>query len=104
MIDQGVTYLQVSVVGIPFQMVAFACIGYLYGLPDTKRPFFVLLFATTTNLLLELLLVFGLDWGIAGSAWGTVTAQVLSVARVPRHRRSRGCVPTGSTTWPWCRR
>ena len=77
-VDQGITYLQVSVVGIPFQMVAFACIGYLYGLPDTKRPFFVLLFATTTNLLLELLLVFGLDWGIAGSAWGTVTAQVLS--------------------------
>ena len=26
-------------VGIPFQMVAIACIGYLYGLPDTKRPF-----------------------------------------------------------------
>ena len=77
-VDQGITYLQVSVVGIPFQMVAFACIGYLYGLPDTKRPFFVLLFATTANLLLELLLVFGLDWGIAGSAWGTVTAQVLS--------------------------
>ena len=77
-IDQGVTYLQVSVIGIPFQMVAIACIGYLYGLPDTKRPFAVLLFATTTNLLLELLLVFGLDWGIAGSAWGTVTAQLLS--------------------------
>ena len=77
-VDQGTTYLQVSVVGIPFQMVAFACIGYLYGLPDTKRPFLVLLFATTANLVLELLLVFGLDWGIAGSAWGTVTAQVLS--------------------------
>ena len=77
-IDQGVTYLQVSAIGIPFQMVAFACIGYLFGLPDTKRPFFVLLFATTANLLLELLLVFGLEWGIAGSAWGTVTAQLLS--------------------------
>ncbi|MFL6206922.1 MAG: MATE family efflux transporter [Acidimicrobiales bacterium] len=76
-VDQGVTYLQVSVVGIPFQMVAVACIGYLYGLPDTKRPFAVLLFATTANLVLELVLVFGLDWGIAGSAWGTVVAQVL---------------------------
>ena len=76
-VDQGVTYLRISVVGIPFQMVAIACIGYLYGLPDTKRPFAVLLFATTTNLVLELVLVFGLDWGIAGSAWGTVTAQLL---------------------------
>lgn len=77
-IDEGATYLRVSVVGIPFQMVAIACIGYLYGLPDTKRPFFVLLGSTATNLVLELLLVFGFDWGIAGSAWGTVTAQVMS--------------------------
>ena len=84
-------------------MVAIACIGYLYGLPDTKRPFVVLLFATTTNLLLELLLVFGLDWGIAGSAWGTVTAQVLSAlvflrSSIPRlradglHHLARGAV------------
>lgn len=77
-IAQGVTYLRVSVVGIPFQLVAVACIGYLYGLPDTKRPFVVLSITTAANLGLELLLVFGLDWGIAGSAWGTVAAQVLS--------------------------
>jgi putative MATE family efflux protein len=70
----------VSVVGIPFQLVAIACIGYLYGLPDTKRPFVVLSISTAANLALELLLVFGLDWGIAGSAWGTVAAQVLSAA------------------------
>ena len=77
-VEQGTDYLRVSVVGIPFQMVAIACIGYLYGLPDTKRPFVVLLGSTVANLALELLLVFGLDWGITGSAWGTVTAQVLS--------------------------
>jgi putative MATE family efflux protein len=77
-VEQGITYLRVSVVGVPFQFVTIACIGYLYGLPDTKRPFVVLAVATTTNLVLELVLVFGLDWGIAGSAWGTVAAQVLS--------------------------
>jgi putative MATE family efflux protein len=77
-VAQGVTYLRVSVVGVPFQFVTIACVGYLYGLPDTKRPFVVLVVATATNLVLELVLVFGLDWGIAGSAWGTVAAQVLS--------------------------
>lgn len=77
-IDQGVTYLRVSVVGVPFHFVTIACIGYLYGLPDTRRPFIVLAVATTTNLAVELALVVGLDWGIAGSAWGTVVAQVLS--------------------------
>jgi putative MATE family efflux protein len=53
---------------------------YLYGLPDTRRPFLVLALSTTANLGLELLLVFGPDWGIAGSAWGTVFAQMLSAA------------------------
>ena len=77
-IDEGVTYLRVSVVGVPFQFVVIACIGYLYGLPDTKRPFLVLLLSTVANLVVELILVFGLDWGIAGSAWGTVFAQILS--------------------------
>ena len=77
-IDQGVIYLRVSLVGVPFQFVVIACIGYLYGLPDTKRPFVVLAASTAVNLAVELVLVFGLDWGIAGSAWGTVVAQILS--------------------------
>jgi putative MATE family efflux protein len=77
-IAEGVTYLRVSVVGVPFQFVVIACIGYLYGLPDTRRPFIVLTAAVVTNLVVELVLVFGLDLGIAGSAWGTVLAQVLS--------------------------
>lgn len=77
-VAQGVTYLRVSAVGVPFQFVTIACIGYLYGIPDTKRPFIVLAIATASNLVLELIFVFGLDWGISGSAWGTVTAQMLS--------------------------
>jgi len=58
--------------------VTIACIGYLYGLPDTRRPFIVLAIATASNLAVELVLVFGLDWGISGSAWGTVAAQLFS--------------------------
>ena len=105
-VEQGVTYLRVSLAGIPFQLVAVACIGYLYGLPDTRRPFLVLLLATVTNLVVELVLVFGLDWGIAGSAWGTVVAQVLSAALflaivVPRLRADglRRLVVVPSVMW-----
>lgn len=76
----GATYLRVSAVGLPFHFVALAAIGYLYGLPDTKRPFVIALGANVVNLVVELVLVFGLDTGIAGSAWGTVVAQVLAAA------------------------
>jgi putative MATE family efflux protein len=91
-IDQGVTYLQISAVGVPFQFITIAAIGYLYGLPDTKRPFVVFASANALNLVLELVLVFGFDRGIAGSAWGTVIAQMASAAAllaivVPRLRR-----------------
>jgi putative MATE family efflux protein len=77
-VAHGVTYLRIAVVGIPFQLLTVACIGYLYGLPDTRRPFLVLATSISVNLVVELVLVFGLDQGIAGSAWGTVLAQVLS--------------------------
>ncbi|MEO6123825.1 MAG: MATE family efflux transporter [Ilumatobacteraceae bacterium] len=77
-IDQGVTYLRISSLGVPFSFVMMACTGYLYGIQDTKRPFVIALTANVVNLVVELVLVFGLDLGIAGSAWGTVVAQVLS--------------------------
>ena len=90
-IEQGAVYLRVSAFGVPFQFVTMACIGYLYGLPDTKRPFVILALSNVVNLVLELVFVFGLDWGIAGSAWGTVAAQVMAASTllwlvVPRLR------------------
>lgn len=77
-IDQGVIYLRISTVGVPFSFVMMACTGYLYGIQDTTRPFVIALSANVVNLVVELVLVFGLDLGIAGSALGTVLAQVLS--------------------------
>jgi putative MATE family efflux protein len=90
-IAEGVTYLRISAVGVPFQFISLAAIGYLYGLPDTTRPFIVAAAANGLNLVLELVLVFGFDRGIAGSAWGTVAAQVAGAAAmlvivVPRLR------------------
>ena len=35
----------------------------------------ILLVAHTVNVFLELLFVYGFDWGLKGSAWGTVIAQ-----------------------------
>jgi putative MATE family efflux protein len=91
-LDQGATYLRISAIGVPFHFVTLAAIGYLYGLPDTTRPFIVAASANALNLVLELVLVFGFDRGIGGSAWGTVIAQMAGAAAllvivVPRIRR-----------------
>lgn len=72
------TYLRISLLGAPFVLVAVAGTGYLRGLQDTRTPLFIALGANALNLVLELVLVYGVHLGIAGSAWGTVTAQVVA--------------------------
>jgi putative MATE family efflux protein len=70
------TYLRISLLGAPFVLVALAGTGYLRGLQDTRTPLVIALAANALNLALEGFLVYGIHLGIAGSAWGTVIAQV----------------------------
>lgn len=76
----GETYLRISLFGIPGMLVVLAGTGVLRGLQDTRTPLIVSIGGFTLNLLLNVLFVLGLDWGIAGSAWGTVIAQTASAA------------------------
>ena len=76
----ALTYLHISLIGAPAVLIALAGTGYLRGCQDTKTPLAIQVAANVGNLALELLLVFGLHLGIAGSAWGTVIAQVGAAA------------------------
>ena len=69
------TYLRISALGIPAMLVALAATGVLRGLQDTRTPLVASVAGFTSNIVLNLALVYGLGWGIAGSAWGTVMAQ-----------------------------
>ena len=71
-------YLRLSLLGAPFVLVALATAGYLRGVQDTRTTLYVAVGANLINLALEIILVYGFDAGIAGSAWGTVIAQALS--------------------------
>jgi putative MATE family efflux protein len=71
----AVTYLRISIVGAPALLLALAGAGYLRGMQDTKTTLVIAVLANAANLAIELLFVYGLDLGIAGSAWGTVLAQ-----------------------------
>jgi putative MATE family efflux protein len=72
------TYLHISALGLPFVLVALVGNGYLRGLSDTRTPFGVVVVANVVNVVLEVLLVYVAHLGVAGSAWGTVIAQMLS--------------------------
>jgi MATE family multidrug resistance protein len=74
----------------------WAMFGFFNGVGRPRVTLAITLFTTSTNALLNQLFIFGLGWGIAGSAWATNVAQllglVLAVAlflRRPYRRRFR---------------
>jgi putative MATE family efflux protein len=71
----AVTYLRIAAFGLPFALVAVSVQGYLRGVSDLRTPLVYVAWGNVANLILELLFVYGFDWGIAGSAAGTVVAQ-----------------------------
>ncbi|MEU1004862.1 MATE family efflux transporter [Streptomyces tibetensis] len=71
----AITYLRISVLGIPAMLVVLAATGVLRGLQDTRTPLYVAVAGFVANGALNVGLVYGADLGIAGSAWGTVIAQ-----------------------------
>ena len=73
--DLAVLYIRIASLGLPFAFLARAGEGYLRGISNLRAPLLIFVAANAVNVVLELLFVYGFDWGIAGSAWGTVIAQ-----------------------------
>jgi putative MATE family efflux protein len=89
-----VTYLRISALGVPFALIALAGNGYLRGADRLSRPLVIVGLGNLANVVLEVLFVYGFDWGLAGSAWGTVIAQggmgaafVVELLRAPASTR-----------------
>ncbi|MFM8305482.1 MAG: MATE family efflux transporter [Actinomycetota bacterium] len=72
----AITYLRISAAGAPAYLLSLAGAGFLRGMQDTRTTLVIAVGANAVNLALEVLLVYGLETGIAGSAWGTVIAQI----------------------------
>lgn len=89
------TYLRIVAIGLPSAFLALGAQGFLRGIADLRTPFLILAAANLLNLVLELWFVYGLEWGIEGSAWGTAIAQTtmgiafvwLLLARIARPDR-----------------
>jgi len=71
----AVTYLRIAALGIPSAFLAIGGQGFLRGVSDLRTPLVIVIAGNVANVVLEVWLVYGLDLGIKGSAWGTVVAQ-----------------------------
>ena len=74
------TYMTVAFLGIPAMFLATAAAMILQASGDTRTPFLVGLVSNTTNIGLNWVLIFGVEWlslpalGVAGAAIATVIA------------------------------
>jgi putative MATE family efflux protein len=68
-------YLRIASLGAPMALIALAGQGWLRGVGNLRTPLVIVIAANAVNVILELLFVYGLGWGLDGSAWGTVIAQ-----------------------------
>ena len=74
--DLAATYLHIALLGAVPLLLMLAATGVLRGLQDTRTPLVVAVVGNLANIALNVALVYGAGLGIAGSAWGTLIAQV----------------------------
>ncbi|MGN0773196.1 MAG: MATE family efflux transporter [Candidatus Ventricola sp.] len=78
----AVPYLKIYFVGMIPQLVYNIGSGVLRAVGDSRRPMLFLICAALTNIVLDILLVLGLEMGVRGAAIATVLSQVVSAVLI----------------------
>jgi putative MATE family efflux protein len=73
--ELAVDYLRIGSLGLPFALIALAGQGFLRGVSDLRTPLVIVVVANAANVVLNVVFIYGLNWGLAGSAAATVVAQ-----------------------------
>ena len=73
--DYAVSYLRIVAIGLPSAFIALGSQGYLRGVADLRTPFLILAAGNAVNIVLNVFFVYGLGWGIEGSAAATAVGQ-----------------------------
>jgi multidrug resistance protein, MATE family len=68
------------VAGAPFGVAASAMIGFFNGIGRTRVSFLVAIATAIVNAIFNDFFIFGLGWGVAGSAWASNVAQAVGFA------------------------
>ena len=95
--DYALSYIRIYFLGMVPSLIYNVGSGILRAVGDSRRPLYFLIAACIANILLDVLLVLGLDMGVAGAALATIFSQfisaVLVVAVLMRSRQSyRLCI------------
>lgn len=91
LIAPATEYLRIRALALPAVMLVIVGHGVYRGAQDTRTPFVIAIGLNVVNLVLDPLLIFGFDLGLAGAAWASVVAQWSGAAAFAiAFRRQRG--------------
>lgn len=81
-LDYSIIYYKIRVLGFPFTLFTIAVFGAFRGLQNTYHPMIIALIGTVTNVILDFILVYGIDGyieplNIEGAAYASVVAQIV---------------------------
>lgn len=76
--EDAILYLKIYFAGLPFLFMYNILSSIFNALGNSKTPLYLLIFSSLLNIVLDLILVGGFGFGIAGAAVATVFAQGLS--------------------------
>ena len=79
-IDDAAVYLMIIFGGTLGNLFFNLSSGILRGLGDSRWPLYAMIFATLLNVVLDTLFAIVWGWGVAGVAWATLGAQLISGA------------------------
>ncbi|MEQ9635344.1 MAG: MATE family efflux transporter [Devosia marina] len=71
-------YFFVRIWSAPFSLVNFALLGWFYGRAAARTGMMLQLMLHGINIICSIGLVYGLGWGVAGAAAGTLLGQIVS--------------------------
>ena len=77
--DLSYSYIIVICWGLPITIFYNLCAGMLRAAGDSITPLVILLISSVTNIVLDLLFITTFNMGVAGTAWATLLAQLLSL-------------------------
>ena len=78
----AVPYLSIYFLGMIPQLIYNIGSGILRAVGDSRRPMLFLIGAAMTNIVLDIILVLGLDMGVRGAAYATIASLLVSAVMI----------------------
>ena len=83
------TYLQITMIGIPFLTLYNTYAAVLRGIGDSKAPLYSVLVSTIINIILDIIFVMVFRWSVKGAAIATVISQIVMALYIVSYASKR---------------